>query len=124
MNKLTFWILLAGLILTACQPASPQPTPIASTSPMPDSAQPTVPFLPVESPPRGAESEFTTDFSKHSLPYSEILSGGPPKDGIPSIDAPQFVPVNEANEWLKDRGPVVFVQVGDDTRAYPIQILM
>jgi hypothetical protein len=32
--------------------------------------------------------------------------------------------VNEANEWLKDREPVVFVQVGDDARAYPIQILM
>lgn len=41
-----------------------------------------------EQPPRGAEDQFTTDFSKHSVPYSEILSGGPPKDGIPSIDSP------------------------------------
>ena len=81
-------------------------------------------YLPAESPPRGAASEFTTDFSKHSIPYSEVLSGGPPKDGIPSIDAPTFQSTREADEWLADREPVVFVQVGDDARAYPIQILI
>lgn len=117
-----FWILAAGLILSAC--TSPQATDSASPSPEPDSPQPALTLLPAESPPRGAESEFTTDFSKHSVPYSEILSGGPPKDGIPSIDEPKFITVTEANEWLKDREPVVFVQVGDDARAYPIQILM
>lgn len=116
------WILTAGLALSAC--TSPQATPTTSDSPAPDSPQPVLTLLPAESPPRGAESEFTTDFSKHSVPYSEILSGGPPKDGIPPIDAPQFIPVNEADEWLEDREPVVFVQVEDDARAYPIQILM
>ena len=73
---------------------------------------------------RPAEAEFTTDFRKHSVPYSEILSGGPPKDGIPAIDEPQFIPVSEAGDWLDEREPVVFVQVGEDARAYPIQILM
>ncbi len=102
------WILATGWILTSC----------ASTP------QPTSAYLPAESAPPGAESEFTTDFSKHSVPYSEILSGGPPKDGISPIDAPQFIPVNEAEEWLEDREPIVFVQVGDDARAYPIQILI
>jgi hypothetical protein len=117
------WILATGWILTSCA-SPPQPTPIASDSPEADSPQPALTLLPAESPPHGAESEFTTDFSKHSVPYSEILSGGPPKDGIPPIDAPQFIPVNEADEWLEDREPVVFVQVDDDARAYPIQILM
>jgi hypothetical protein len=121
MNK---WALVFVLIFTACQPATPPATPSASSPPAPDSPQPAATLLPAESPPRGVENEFTTDFSKHSVPYSEILSGGPPKDGIPSIDEPQFIPVNEADEWLKDREPVVFVQVGDDARAYPIQILM
>lgn len=32
--------------------------------------------------------------------------------------------MSEADEWLEDREPVVFVQVGDDARDYPIQILM
>lgn len=57
------------------------------------------------------------------MPYREILSGGPPKDGIPAIDDPQFVSLSEAEAWLDDREPVVFVEVGEDARAYPIQIL-
>ncbi|HSG94113.1 MAG TPA: hypothetical protein VLA28_01245, partial [Afifellaceae bacterium] len=36
-----------------------------------------------------------TDFSKTSIEFSEILSGGPPKDGIPSIDEPVFRPASE-----------------------------
>jgi thiol-disulfide isomerase/thioredoxin len=56
--------------------------------------------------------------------YSEILSGGPPKDGIPAIDAPQFVTIEEADPWLDPREPVILVVVGDVAKAYPIQILM
>lgn len=81
-------------------------------------------MLPAESPPGGAENEFTTNFSKHSVSYSEILSGGPPKDGIPSIDQPKFQSTSEADEWLNDREPVVFIQANDEAKAYPIQILM
>ncbi len=117
-----FWILAAGWILSAC--SSSQPTDSASASPEVDPVQMTPTALPAESPPRGAESEFRTDFSRHNVPYREILSGGPPKDGIPSIDAPNFQSTREADEWLEDREPVVFVQVGEDARAYPIQILM
>ena len=75
-------------------------------------------------PPAGATTEFSTDFSKHNVPYTEILSGGPPKDGIPGIDTPQFVTVNEADEWLKKKEPVIFFKINDDVRAYPIQILI
>jgi hypothetical protein len=63
-----------------------------------------------------------TDFSKHSVAYYEILSGGPPKDGIPAIDDPAFVPVAEAD--LPDREPVIGLTIGDDSRAYPLRILM
>lgn len=121
-GKWILWILVTGWILSACAPS--QPANSRSNSSQPDSVRMTPTYFPAESAPPGAESEFNTDFSKHSVSYSEILSGGPPKDGIPSIDAPQFIPVNEANAWLKDREPVVFVQVGDDARAYPIQILI
>ena len=127
-------ILAAGwtLCVSACAPTfpatdyvsnSPQPDPVTQTPSLPSSdAAPTL--LPEEQPPVRAQSKFITDFSKHSVPYSEILSGGPPKDGIPAIDEPRFISVDEANEWLRDREPVVFVQVGDEARAYPIQILM
>ena len=72
----------------------------------------------------GATREFKTDFTRHSVPYSDILSGGPPKDGIPAIDDPTFVTVSEADEWLEDVEPVIFFQIGDDARVYPIQIFM
>jgi hypothetical protein len=79
-------------------------------------------LLPEEPPPRGAEREFSTDFSKHSVPYSEILSGGPPKDGIPAIDEPKFVTVDEADAWLKPQEPVILFQNDDEARAYPLQV--
>jgi hypothetical protein len=63
-----------------------------------------------------------TDFSRHSVDFDEIMSGGPPKDGIPSIDDPQFVAVAKAQ--LPDQEPVLSLTIGDDTRAYPIRILI
>ncbi len=78
---------------------------------------------PPEEPPEGAADEFATDFTRHSVPYKEILSGGPPKDGIPAIDEPRFVGVEEAEEWLEPKEPVILLQVGDEARAYPIQVV-
>jgi hypothetical protein len=65
-----------------------------------------------------------TDFTRHSVPLSEISSGGPPRDGIPPIDAPQFVSSTEADGWLKDREPVVVFVLDGEARAYPLQILV
>jgi hypothetical protein len=81
-------------------------------------------FLPEETPPSAATAEFSTDFSKHTVPYDEIFSGGPPKDGIPAIDKPKFVGVKEADSWLKAVEPVILVEVGQEARAYPLQILI
>ena len=65
-----------------------------------------------------------TDFSKHTVPLGEFMSGGPGKDGIPAIDGPRFVPVGEAGEWLAEREPVIELVIGDVARAYPLQILV
>ncbi len=77
--------------------------------------------------PGRAGTEFTTDFSRATVSYDDILSGGPPKDGIPSIDEPQFVSIRDAREWVADREPVIVVTVrsggSDETRIYPLQIL-
>ena len=54
---------------------------------------------------------------------SEIRSGGPPPDGIPSIDDPTFLSPS-AVDFLAENEPVVAVEVDGDARAYPIQILM
>jgi hypothetical protein len=77
-----------------------------------------------QSPPSGASAQFSTDFSIHTVDFSDVLSGGPPKDGIPAIDQPAFVSVGEADEWLADAEPVVLFEYCGESRAYPIQILM
>ena len=64
-----------------------------------------------------------TDFSKHSVPLTEIISGGPPRDGIPPIDDPQFVSADEADQWLGQQEPVVFFELNGDAKAYPLQIM-
>ncbi|WP_416897508.1 MAG: DUF3179 domain-containing protein [Minwuia sp.] len=70
------------------------------------------------------KSEFPmTDFSKRSVDFGEILSGGPPRDGIPPIDEPAFVPVAEA-EGLSDRDPVIGLVIDGEAKAYPLSVLM
>ena len=61
---------------------------------------------------------------KHSIPLEEILSGGPPKDGIPSIDDPKFVNVDEAQEFLSDSDVGLGVTYKGESRFYPYQILV
>lgn len=51
-----------------------------------------------------------------------IMSGGPPKDGIPSIDEPEFVDADEADLDGGDR-VIGFVHNGE-ARAYPHAILV
>ncbi len=64
-----------------------------------------------------------TDFSRHSVPFTEILSGGPPRDGIPPLDDPKFTTFQDADTWLGDQEPVIAFELNGDAKAYPLQIL-
>ena len=65
-----------------------------------------------------------TDFSNTKVILSDMIEGGPGKDGIPSIDQPVFVSVEKAGQWLHEREPVVVFANETDAKAYPLQILM
>ena len=65
-----------------------------------------------------------TNLEKALVPLEEIRAGGPPPDGIPAIDRPKFVAVEEAKTWLSDQEPVLTFTRGGDARAYPLQILI
>lgn len=65
-----------------------------------------------------------TDGVKHAVPLEEIVGGGPPKDGIPSIDKPKFISVKEAEEFLKDSEPGIAFSSDKTHRFYPYQILV
>lgn len=53
---------------------------------------------------------------------AEIISGGPPPDGIPPIDDPKFQAAGTV-DWLEDDEPVLALEVEGEWRAYPVQIL-
>ena len=72
---------------------------------------------------RSLTSAWNTNWELHTIDYQEILSGGPPRDGIPSIDDPQFVDQAAAGEWLADNEPVIALEIEGDARAYPLQVV-
>lgn len=68
-------------------------------------------------------SDLKTNFCLHSVDYNEILSGGPPPDGIPPIDNPTFDSIADGDAWLEDQQPVIALAVAGEARAYPLAIL-
>ena len=73
---------------------------------------------------RAIAPAWRTDFSIHSVPLGEIRPGGPPRDGIPPIDRPQFAEAGQAPEYLVDEEPVLVLELGGERRAYPLSILI
>jgi hypothetical protein len=56
------------------------------------------------------------------IPADQIVSGGPPRDGIPSLEEPEFVAAKKAG-FLDDRDRVLGLALNGIARAYPIRIL-
>lgn len=66
--------------------------------------------------------KWSTDFTKRNIPFGDVLSGGPPKDGIPSIDEPKFINITEATH-LQDVEPVIGFEHNGEAKAYPLQVM-
>ncbi len=64
------------------------------------------------------------EFPDPLIDPAEIISGGPPPDGIPPIEEPVFVPVTDALGLLDDLEPVVAIEINGDARAYPVQVMI
>jgi hypothetical protein len=75
-------------------------------------------------PPVEFHKKFATDFGRSTVYFDSIISGGPPKDGIPSIDSPVFTEVTDASVWIGEREPVLLLMYKGIRRVYPLQILM
>lgn len=65
----------------------------------------------------------TTNGIKHIVSLDKIKSGGPPKDGIPSIDEPKFVKSSEAG-FVSDNDLVIGVNINGEQKAYPLFIMV
>jgi hypothetical protein len=77
----------------------------------------------VEAAPQRRGSLNGFNVSNAIIPIREILSGGPGRDGIPSIDKPKFIRPSAAN-FMRPDDLVVSVTIGERTRAYPLRILV
>ncbi|MCB9449907.1 MAG: DUF3179 domain-containing protein [Anaerolineaceae bacterium] len=87
------------------------------------------PFGGLENQPRNLNFWDKTDFCQTSIDYSEVLSGGPPPNGIPplgfpGLPDPTFESIVDAQSWLVDESPVIAVEINDEARAYPLAILI
>src|SRR6056297_114842 len=102
MKKLLILLLASGLSL-ACSSSSD------STAPPPDGS----------GQDNGGDSSTNVQWS---IPRSEVLDGGPGKDGIPALINPELVAI-DAIDFLSDDDLVIGFKNGDDVRAYPHAIL-
>jgi hypothetical protein len=109
-------------VIGACSGAAVSPpgdAEILASAPTP-AAVPTAALVGVHFSTRG----WKTNFGNARVPLSEIESGGPPRDGIPPIDQPNFLSPADAGAWLKDQEPVIAFELRGEARAYPLQILI
>lgn len=61
---------------------------------------------------------------KYLVDPDKLVGGGPPKDGIPSIDNPLFVSLEEADQWIEEDELVLAISFKGVERVYPLQILV
>ncbi len=71
-------------------------------------------------PPRHLDLEV---FPEALVDRTLIVSGGPPPDGIQSIDAPTFSSA-ESIDWIEDQEAVLVLELDGIVRVYPTQIMI
>src|ERR687898_2411749 len=77
---------------------------------------------PAEDVPSALDDPDDDSFPEPLIDTTDLLSGGPPPDGIPAIDKPKFL-APERVDFLDDEEPVLAIEIGDDARAYPLQVM-
>jgi hypothetical protein len=92
-----------------------------STAP-PSVALPQASVGPREDVPSALRDMRNPAFPPPLIDPDEILSGGPPPDGIPAIDRPTFQRAGEI-DWLTEGEAVLVLTLGEETRGYPVQIM-
>jgi len=70
-----------------------------------------------------AKSLLGFELDNATIPVGEIHRGGPPPDGIPSIDQPRFTAASEV-DFLQDDDVVIGFSHNGVHRAYPFRILI
>lgn len=63
------------------------------------------------------------DLAGARVPASEIVEGGPARDGIRSVDEPSWASPEEAREWVAPGNPVIGVSLGGEALTVPLHLI-
>ncbi len=128
MKRVVLIVTVFGLLAAACGGGDASPVTTAgeaadesptTTSSGPQPAQGVLP-----DGPSALDTSSAPEFPEPLVDPGEIISGGPPPDGIPPIEEPVFVGVTEALDLLDDQEAVVAIEIDGDARAYPVQVMI
>ena len=75
-----------------------------------------------EDVPSALEDPTNGEFRAPIVDIDNIVSGGPPPDGIPPIDSPAVLPAAEV-AFLCDQEAVIALELDGESRAYPVRIM-
>ncbi|MDQ3455333.1 MAG: DUF3179 domain-containing protein [Actinomycetota bacterium] len=119
-------VAAALLLLAAC--GLPADDPAGSAGSGPGSGPASVLLEEVSGSPREEGPSALQRIDDPALPEplvdaSDVISGGPPPDGIPPIDEPRFERADDV-DWLTPDEPVLAPAIGTTARAYPVRILI
>lgn len=132
MKKTLFPLALAiALAATACggavvgddeSVAADDATSSTTTFAEDEAATPAIGVLPEG--PSALDVRNAPEFPPPLVDPDDIISGGPPPDGIPPIDAPRFLDVVDGLELFDPAEAVVALEIDGDARAYPVQVMI
>ena len=123
-------IAAGAILLAACgggtsaeESEVPEPAAAPTTSSTVVNAEvPATGVLP--SGPSALDTMLSDEFPEPLIDPDEVISGGPPPDGIPPIDDPAFLDVVDNLELLPANEPVVVVEINGDAKAYPVRAMV
>ncbi len=118
MKKTLVLLLMGLLVITVAGCAQPAPAP----GPAPEQSPEKIPEL--TETEKEMEVKLTEEGVKYIVDPNKLIGGGVPKDGIPSIDNPRYVSVEEADEWIEDNELVLAIIYKGVKRVYPLQIMV
>lgn len=78
--------------------------------------------IPVPNPNNPGANSGNPSGAEWLIPQNEVFDGGPGKDGIPALENPDVITLDQA-AYLNDEDLILGYKSGDDIRAYPHKIL-
>lgn len=132
MKRLATTAVVMAIVTAACsgvsdstdeaEPAGPTETAAPTETTSAPADEPALGVLP--DGPSALQTSTAPEFPPALVDPTEIISGGPPPDGIPPLDEPVFIDAADALGVFDPSEAVVALEIDGEAKAYPVQILV